>query len=59
MRDRKTHLFLALVHSTPWFGSLVGLLIEINHFFPLLFLSYQGMRKSVLERESYVPLPLN
>ncbi|KAG4142109.1 hypothetical protein ERO13_D06G113625v2 [Gossypium hirsutum] len=32
-RDLKTYIFVALVLSTLWFGSLAGLLIEINHFF--------------------------
>nr|KJB66153.1 hypothetical protein B456_010G129600 [Gossypium raimondii] len=34
MRDLKTYIFVAPVLSTLWFGSLVGLLIEINRFFP-------------------------
>nr|YP_009269798.1 photosystem I subunit IX [Neottia camtschatea]ANT72703.1 photosystem I subunit IX [Neottia camtschatea] len=34
MRDIKTYLFTAPVLTTLWFGSLAGLLIEINRFFP-------------------------
>lgn len=34
MRDLKTYLSVAPVLSTLWFGSLAGLLIEINRFFP-------------------------
>nr|YP_010540400.1 photosystem I subunit IX [Spiraea salicifolia]YP_010541080.1 photosystem I subunit IX [Spiraea purpurea]YP_010541165.1 photosystem I subunit IX [Spiraea japonica]YP_011029360.1 photosystem I subunit IX [Spiraea longigemmis]YP_011029612.1 photosystem I subunit IX [Spiraea laeta]YP_011029780.1 photosystem I subunit IX [Spiraea dasyantha]YP_011029864.1 photosystem I subunit IX [Spiraea fritschiana]WNV25349.1 photosystem I subunit IX [Spiraea japonica var. glabra]UCS10507.1 photosystem I sub len=34
MRDLKTYLSVAPVVSTLWFGSLAGLLIEINRFFP-------------------------
>jgi photosystem I subunit 9 len=34
MRDLKTYLSVAPVISTLWFGSLAGLLIEINRFFP-------------------------
>ncbi|KMS64504.1 hypothetical protein BVRB_019610 [Beta vulgaris subsp. vulgaris] len=34
MRDFKTYLSVAPVLSTLWFGSLAGLLIEINRFFP-------------------------
>ena len=34
MRDFKTYLSVAPVLSTIWFGSLAGLLIEINRFFP-------------------------
>nr|YP_010191370.1 photosystem I subunit IX [Lonicera fragrantissima]QZL37989.1 photosystem I subunit IX [Lonicera fragrantissima] len=34
MRDLKTYLSAAPVLSTLWFGSLAGLLIEINRFFP-------------------------
>ncbi|KAG6636484.1 hypothetical protein CIPAW_11G114400 [Carya illinoinensis] len=34
MQDLKTHLSVALVVSTLWFGSLAGLLIEINRLFP-------------------------
>jgi len=34
MRDLKTYLSVAPVVSTLWFGALVGLLIEINRFFP-------------------------
>nr|YP_009718474.1 photosystem I subunit IX [Rhaphiolepis lanceolata]YP_010477232.1 photosystem I subunit IX [Rhaphiolepis philippinensis]ARD03168.1 photosystem I subunit IX [Holodiscus argenteus]QGM84653.1 photosystem I subunit IX [Rhaphiolepis lanceolata]UVI16412.1 photosystem I subunit IX [Rhaphiolepis philippinensis] len=34
MRDLKTYLSAAPVVSTLWFGSLAGLLIEINRFFP-------------------------
>ncbi|KAJ7011865.1 hypothetical protein NC653_002073 [Populus alba x Populus x berolinensis] len=37
MRDLKTYLSVAPVISTLWFGSLAGLLIEINHFFPGCF----------------------
>jgi photosystem I subunit 9 len=37
MRDLKTYLFVAPVISTLWFGSLAGLLIEINRFFPGCF----------------------
>ncbi|TYH25146.1 hypothetical protein ES288_A03G145900v1 [Gossypium darwinii] len=33
MRDLKIYLSVALVLSTLWFGSLVGILIEINSFF--------------------------
>ncbi|TYH53731.1 hypothetical protein ES332_D09G120500v1 [Gossypium tomentosum] len=33
MRDLKTYLSVALVLSTLQFGSLAGLLIEINRFF--------------------------
>ncbi|KAL9335036.1 hypothetical protein Peur_072217 [Populus x canadensis] len=33
MRDLKTYLSVASVISTLWFGSLAGLLIEINRFF--------------------------
>lgn len=34
MRDLKTYLSVAPVVSTLWFGSLAGLLIEINRLFP-------------------------
>lgn len=34
MRDLKTYLSVAPVLSTLWFGSLAGLLIEINRLFP-------------------------
>ncbi|KAK9662152.1 hypothetical protein RND81_O054400 [Saponaria officinalis] len=34
MQDLKTYLSVAPVLSTLWFGSLAGLLIEINRFFP-------------------------
>nr|YP_010142090.1 photosystem I subunit IX [Muntingia calabura]QQK92335.1 photosystem I subunit IX [Muntingia calabura] len=34
MRNLKTYLSVAPVLSTLWFGSLAGLLIEINRFFP-------------------------
>nr|UWT52087.1 photosystem I subunit J [Cryptocoryne longicauda] len=34
MRDIKTYLSVAPVLSTLWFGSLAGLLIEINRLFP-------------------------
>ncbi|TYG68177.1 hypothetical protein ES288_D05G133100v1 [Gossypium darwinii] len=34
MRDLKTYLSVAPVLSTLWFGSLAGLLVEINRFFP-------------------------
>nr|YP_010132518.1 photosystem I subunit IX [Geranium sibiricum]YP_010382213.1 photosystem I subunit IX [Geranium thunbergii]QQD90212.1 photosystem I subunit IX [Geranium sibiricum]UED15719.1 photosystem I subunit IX [Geranium thunbergii] len=34
MRDLKTYLSAAPVISTLWFGTLAGLLIEINRFFP-------------------------
>nr|YP_010474866.1 photosystem I subunit IX [Corydalis decumbens]UVH69153.1 photosystem I subunit IX [Corydalis decumbens] len=34
MRNLKTYLSAAPVLSTLWFGSLAGLLIEINRFFP-------------------------
>nr|YP_009542615.1 photosystem I subunit IX [Betula occidentalis]AYU57481.1 photosystem I subunit IX [Betula occidentalis] len=34
MRDLKTYLSVATVVSTLWFGSLAGLLIEINRLFP-------------------------
>ena len=54
MRDFKTYLSVAPVLSTLWFGSLAGLLIEINRFFPdaltFPFFSFQlflreGMKK--------------
>ncbi|KAF6174460.1 hypothetical protein GIB67_030568 [Kingdonia uniflora] len=32
MRDLKTYLSVAPVLSTIWFGSLAGLLIEINRY---------------------------
>ena len=34
MRDIKTYLSVAPVLTTLWFGSLAGLLIEINRLFP-------------------------
>ncbi|CAN6459318.1 unnamed protein product [Victoria cruziana] len=34
MRDIKTYLSVAPVLTTLWFGSLVGLLTEINRLFP-------------------------
>nr|YP_011020858.1 photosystem I subunit IX [Cephalanthera nanchuanica]WQH82919.1 photosystem I subunit IX [Cephalanthera nanchuanica] len=34
MRDIKTYLSTAPVLTTLWFGSLAGLLIEINRLFP-------------------------
>nr|YP_010424824.1 photosystem I subunit IX [Galeola lindleyana]USH94229.1 photosystem I subunit IX [Galeola lindleyana] len=34
MRDIKTYLSTAPVITLLWFGSLAGLLIEINLFFP-------------------------
>nr|YP_009674326.1 photosystem I subunit IX [Xerophyta schlechteri]YP_010160935.1 photosystem I subunit IX [Acanthochlamys bracteata]AKR80840.1 photosystem I subunit IX [Xerophyta retinervis]QGQ51662.1 photosystem I subunit IX [Xerophyta spekei]QNQ15408.1 photosystem I subunit IX [Barbacenia involucrata]QNQ15409.1 photosystem I subunit IX [Barbaceniopsis castillonii]QNQ15421.1 photosystem I subunit IX [Vellozia sp. Kubitzki & Feuerer 97-30]DBA11213.1 TPA_asm: photosystem I subunit IX [Xerophyta viscosa] len=34
MRDIKTYLSVAPVIATLWFGSLAGLLIEINRLFP-------------------------
>nr|YP_009351988.1 photosystem I subunit IX [Schoepfia jasminodora]AQW41705.1 photosystem I subunit IX [Schoepfia jasminodora] len=34
MQDLKTYLSTAPVLSALWFGSLAGLLIEINRFFP-------------------------
>ena len=34
MRNLKTYLSVAPVVSTLWFGSLAGLLIEINRLFP-------------------------
>nr|YP_010435835.1 photosystem I subunit IX [Tillandsia punctulata]UTA95051.1 photosystem I subunit IX [Tillandsia punctulata] len=34
MRDLKTYLSVAPVLTTLWFGSLAGLLIEINRLFP-------------------------
>nr|WGM66042.1 photosystem I subunit IX [Calamus jenkinsianus]WGM66128.1 photosystem I subunit IX [Calamus sp. N_XT142]WGM73387.1 photosystem I subunit IX [Calamus jenkinsianus] len=34
MRDIKTYLSAAPVLTTLWFGSLAGLLIEINRLFP-------------------------
>nr|UDZ60308.1 photosystem I subunit IX [Limnocharis flava] len=34
MRDIKTYLSAAPVLSTLWFGSLAGLLIEMNRLFP-------------------------
>ena len=34
MRDIKTYLSVAPVLSTLWFGSLAGILIEINRLFP-------------------------
>jgi photosystem I subunit IX len=34
MRDIKIYLSVAPVLATLWFGSLAGLLIEINRFFP-------------------------
>nr|YP_010126079.1 photosystem I subunit IX [Paeonia sp. CV Hwang-Moran]QLI42310.1 photosystem I subunit IX [Paeonia sp. CV Hwang-Moran] len=34
MRDLKTYLSVAPVLSALWFGSLAGLLIEINRLFP-------------------------
>jgi photosystem I subunit 9 len=37
MRDLKTYLSVAPVLSTLWFGSLAGLLIEINRLFPARF----------------------
>ncbi|CAN6446905.1 unnamed protein product [Victoria cruziana] len=33
MRDIKTYLSVGPVLTTLWFGSLVGLLIEINRLF--------------------------
>ncbi|KAL5542833.1 hypothetical protein UlMin_010543 [Ulmus minor] len=33
MRDLKTYLSVAPIVSTLWFGSLAGLLIEIDHLF--------------------------
>nr|YP_010876805.1 photosystem I subunit IX [Bakerantha tillandsioides]YP_011021313.1 photosystem I subunit IX [Bakerantha lundelliorum]WHE18601.1 photosystem I subunit IX [Bakerantha tillandsioides]WQM21005.1 photosystem I subunit IX [Bakerantha lundelliorum] len=34
MRDLKTYLSVAPVLTTLWFGSLAGILIEINRLFP-------------------------
>nr|YP_009667375.1 photosystem I subunit IX [Thalassia hemprichii]ATP74931.1 photosystem I subunit IX [Thalassia hemprichii]QJR53060.1 PsaJ [Thalassia hemprichii] len=34
MRDIKTYLSVAPVLTTIWFGSLAGILIEMNRFFP-------------------------
>lgn len=34
MRDLQTYLSTAPVLSMLWFGSVAGLLIEINRFFP-------------------------
>lgn len=34
MRHIKTYLSVAPVLTTIWFGSLAGLLIEMNRFFP-------------------------
>nr|YP_010035621.1 photosystem I subunit IX [Iphigenia indica]QQQ88203.1 photosystem I subunit IX [Iphigenia indica] len=34
MQDIKTYLSTAPVLATLWFGSLAGLLIEINRLFP-------------------------
>jgi photosystem I subunit IX len=34
MRDLKTYLSVAPVLTALWFGSLAGLLIEINRLFP-------------------------
>lgn len=34
MRNIKTYLSVAPVLTTLWFGSLAGLLIEINRLFP-------------------------
>ncbi|KAK9681924.1 hypothetical protein RND81_10G037300 [Saponaria officinalis] len=34
MQDLKPYLSVAPILSTLWFGSLPGLLIKINRFFP-------------------------
>nr|YP_010838091.1 photosystem I subunit IX [Apostasia shenzhenica]WGF19826.1 photosystem I subunit IX [Apostasia shenzhenica] len=39
MRDIKTYLSTAPVLTTLWFGSLAGLLIEINRLFPPIYIS--------------------
>ncbi|KAJ0015039.1 hypothetical protein Pint_21007 [Pistacia integerrima] len=50
MRDLKTYLSVAPVLSTLWFGSLVGLLIEINRLFPNALTRFLAKGKDVRVR---------
>ncbi|KAL2898095.1 Photosystem I reaction center subunit IX [Bienertia sinuspersici] len=50
MRDFKTYLSVAPVVSTLWFGSLAGLLIEINQKLLESNLQRRVMAKVVFER---------
>ena len=68
MRDIKTYLSAAPVLTALWFGSLAGLLIEINRLFPdaLVFpffhFSYwhgNGWMKKIRDRINFLsPIPL-
>ncbi|THU43343.1 hypothetical protein C4D60_Mb00t05000 [Musa balbisiana] len=57
MRDIKTYLSVAPVLSTLWFGSLAGLLIEINRLFPDAF--YFGFLLAALTITSALFIGLN